>query len=208
MKRCILLSAGPAGEYDRVIPQVGSGDFVIACDSGYEAAIKYGLRVDMIVGDFDSYHGAIPQDIEVERSPAEKDDTDTMLGAKIALGRGCRDFLLLGALGGRLDHTIANLQLLSFLRDNGADGMIASNSAKCRALRGGTLTLEREPGYLSVFAWGGVCGGVTLEGVKYPLSDAHLDPGFALGVSNEFAAERARVTVREGTLLVCIVNEK
>lgn len=207
MKRCVLLAGGPFEDYDRAVPEIGGGDFLIACDRGFEAAQRLKLHVDLLVGDFDSYSGEIPADVPVERAAAEKDDTDTILGVRRGLALGYRDFLLLGALGGRLDHTLANLQTLSLLCEENARGQICSNRARIWAVRNGALDLEGAPGYVSVFAWGGPCDGVTLEGLRYPLRDARLEPGFPLGVSNAFADKRARIQVREGTLLVLHVSE-
>lgn len=208
MSRCILFSGGPLSDCDRVRLGLEPGDFVIACDAGYRAAAQFGIRPDLVVGDFDSLDGPVPEGIPVYKVPAEKDDTDTMLGLRIGLERGFREFLLAGGFGGRLDHTVANLQALGWLCRQGASGQILSNRNQAWTVRCGTLILPRLDGWhLSIFAWDGPCRGVTLEGLQYPLRDAELMPSLPIGVSNEFVGESARITVKDGTLLIVASEE-
>ena len=120
-KVCVVLGAMPitAQEAQDIagLPRC----FLICADAGLENARAYGLTPDLTLGDFDSLAGGEP-DIEGEKLtfPVEKDDTDTMLGIKEGLDRGYRRFLLYGSLGGRLDHTIANIASLRYLLDHGA----------------------------------------------------------------------------------------
>ena len=205
-KRCVVVAGGPLSLCDQVRV---SGDFVIACDAGYTACAQLGLRPDLVVGDFDSYGGPVDPSLPVSRMPAEKDDTDTLAGLKLGLARGYRDFVMVAAFGGRLDHTIANLQALVFLCENGARGTILSNDNQAWAVRNGSIEIERMDGWhLSVFAADGPCEGVTLEHVAYPLRDAVLTPSFPLGVSNEFCGEAARISVKRGTLLIVASKER
>lgn len=204
-KRCVVVAGGPFSLCDQVRP---SGDFFIACDAGYAVCEQLGLRPDLVVGDFDSYGGPIDPSLPVSRMPAEKDDTDTLAGLRLGLARGYRDFVIVGALGGRLDHTIANLQALVFLCENGARGTILSNDNQAWAVRNGAIEIARIDGWhLSVFAADGPCEGVTLENVAYPLRDAVLTPSFPLGVSNEFRGGTARISVKRGTLLIIASKE-
>ncbi len=102
MSRCILFSGGPLSDCDQVEVKVGPGDFVIACDAGCRTAAQFGVRPDLAVGDFDSLGEPVPEGILVQKVPAEKDDTDTMLGLRVGLEQGFREFLLVGGFGGRL----------------------------------------------------------------------------------------------------------
>ena len=205
--RCIILAGGPSrcgGVPLTVLP----GDYVIACDSGYLLAQERGLLPDLVVGDFDSYGGEIDPRIPVQEVSARKNDTDTLLGLRKGLKRGFRDFFILGGFGGRLDHTVANLQSLAFLCEQGARGQIHTDENHAWAVRNGDVTLKKLPGcHLSGFAWGGPAYGVTLSGVSYPLEEHTLTPGFPLGVSNEFAGDTACISVREGTLLIVASRE-
>ena len=111
--------------------------------------------------------------------------------------------LLLGCLGGRLDHTVANLQLLSWLSAQGAQGVLLGEGEAAAVVTEGTLSFPASmEGFVSVFCAGGTARGVTLEGLKYPLDHAELTSDFPLGVSNEFVGLPARISVEEGSLLV------
>lgn len=176
--------------------------FVIAADKGLLHLEKQGIAPDLIVGDFDSL-GRVPAGDNILRHPIEKDDTDTMLAIKTGLERGIRTFVLYGGVGGRLDHTYANLQALTFLADHGARGYLVGDGFVSAAVRNDSLEFGSDlTGTISVFCPGPTAGGVDLEGLHYPLEDAVLTSGFPLGVSNHFIGESAKVTVRRGTLLV------
>ena len=176
------------------------GDLVIAADGGY--AHIGGIKPDLVVGDFDSL-GYVPADEQVVRHPAEKDDTDTMLAAKIGIERGYRAFVLLGGVGGRLDHTLANIQTLAFLREHGARAALIGEGETITLLHNESLRFRAElSGIVSVFSYGAVAYGVYERGLAYALTDATLTDTNPLGVSNAFTGAPAEVSVREGRLLV------
>lgn len=198
MDRCLIFCA--AG-FDGLALPLGPRDLVIAADGGLRHTQALGITPDIILGDFDSL-GYVPEDSRV--FPVEKDDTDAMLAVREGLRRGCREFLLYGALDGkRLDHTLANFQTLQFLADRGANGYLIGENYLVTVVKNGTLRFPATAtGILSLFCLGPDARGVTLEGVKYPLTDGTLTPGFPLGVSNHFTGQAARITVRDGSLLV------
>ena len=176
------------------------GDFVIAADGGYAALQALGVTADLVVGDFDSL-GYVPQAEEVVQHPVMKDDTDMMLAVKLGLDRGYRNFVLTGSVGGRLDHTLANLQTLMYLAQQGARGMLYGEGTVITVLKDGSLTLTGE-GVLSVFCLSGEARGVTERGLYYGLTNGVLTAGFPLGASNHFTGEQAVISVKEGSLLV------
>ena len=198
MGKCLVFCA--AG-FDQLLQPVGSDDLIIAADGGLEHLKKIDLEPDEILGDFDSL-GYTPRDARV--FPVEKDDTDAMLAARRGLELGYREFIFYGSLDGpRLDHTVANFQTLQFLADRGAVGCLVGKDQIVTVLKNGSLSFNPEAdGILSVFCVGQAARGVTLEGLYYPLEDGTLTPGFPLGVSNHFTGRPARITVREGSLLV------
>ena len=159
---------------------------------------------DLLIGDFDSMDQ--PADFDrVRRVPVEKDDTDTMLAVKTALDQGCNTVYIYGGTGGkRLDHTLANLQSLLYLRRRGARGYVYDDDFLWTVIENETLTVERtvEWGLLSVFCLGEPASGIDEEGVQYPLSGASLTAEFPLGISNHILEPQARITVRDGALLV------
>lgn len=201
MKRCFIFAAGTFyGLRERPAP----GDLVIAADAGFQTCRKAGIVPDLLLGDFDSMEQ--PLDFpHLLRVPVEKDDTDTMLAVKTALEQGCDTVYIYGGTGGkRLDHTLANLQTLLFLRRRGARGYLYDNDFVWTAIENESLTVERtvEWGLFSAFCLGDRAEGIDETGFQYPLSDAVLTPGFPLGVSNHIMEARATITVRRGALLV------
>ncbi len=191
-----------AGDFSKEFFQPKPGDTIIAADGGWLRLNRLGIQPDLAVGDFDSL-GYVPQDVKVVRHSPVKDQTDLFLAAQEAIACGCDELMLFGGTGGRLAHTLANLQMLSCLEKQGIAAYLTDDALTATALQNGTLTFDPIcEGYLSAFAHGSAAYGVSLTGLKYPLSDAVLTPDFPLGVSNEFTGVPATVTVRQGTLLV------
>ena len=201
MKRCFIFSAGT---FYGLRERPAAGDLCIAADAGYRTCRQAGIVPDLLLGDFDSMDQ--PEDFaNVLRSPVEKDDTDTMLAVKTGLKEGCKEFYLYGGTGGkRLDHTLANLQTLLYLRRQGARGYLYDDDFVWTALENEELTVEKtvEWGLFSAFCLGDRAEGVDEEGLQYPLRDAVLTPEFPIGVSNHILESRARVAVRKGALIV------
>ena len=199
--RCVVISGGDFSP----VPGISPDDFVIACDRGYVYCERLGLRPDLIISDFDSYTGPVDSEIPLNRFVSEKDDTDTMLAVRYAVEHGFHELLLCCALGGRLDHLIANLQSLVFAQKHGLPAILLSEDTEIRTLADGALCVpRREDWSLSVFALDGPCRGVCITGAKYPLANAELLPSFPLGVSNTWAKEEAVISVEEGILLIVL----
>lgn len=205
MKKGICYIVG-AGECDRLLLYPQKEDMVIAVDGGY----KYleGQRIDLVVGDFDSLM-YVPTHPRIIQLPTKKDDTDMMAAMKEGLRTGYEIFHIYGGTGGRLSHTIANIQCLAYLAEHGANGLLFGKQEVVTLLQNGSMTFDASyEGYLSVFAYGGVAKGVTLEGLKYSLKDYTLTQKIPLGVSNEFMREAAKVTVTDGALLLVYPKQK
>ena len=197
---CFIVGAGPVAPSLRLSPR--PDDLLIAADGGWLTVERMGLVPHLVIGDFDSL-GRRPNHPNTIVLPTVKDDTD--MGAAIRLGRerGYTRFTLYGGTGGRLAHTLANLQLLDGLAREGCRGFLIGDGTVSTAVHNGVLDFPAQPsGYLSVFCSSGTAQGVTLQGLKYGLDRARLTGSFPLGVSNEFTGRPARVTVEEGTLLV------
>ena len=199
---CLIISGAPECYFPVSFTKA---DFVIACDAGYIHAQRADIVPDVIIGDFDSYLGELPGGVEIIRTKPEKDDTDTMMALKLAIRRGYRRIMLVGALGGRVDHMLANISLVAFAATKGADLQIVDGHHQIFAVRDGKRRVPRSSWRnLSVFAFDTECTGVTLRGVKYPLEGAVLTNTFALGVSNEFTEDIAEISVESGILIVVL----
>ena len=202
MKRCFIFAAG---SFYGLRERPGDpGDFVVAADAGYRTCLREGVTPDLLIGDFDSMEP--PADYaHVRRLPVEKDDTDTLAALREGLGRGCDTFYIYGGTGGkRLDHTLANLQSLLFLRRRGARGFLYGDDFLWTVIENEELRVEKtvEWGLLSVFCLGDRAEGVRESGVQYPLEDGALSPDFPLGVSNHILEPEARISVEKGALAV------
>lgn len=198
MGKCLIFCAGG---FTGLSEPVAEDDYIIAADGGYAHVQALGLTPHCLLGDFDSL-GYIPENAVVH--PVKKDDTDAMLAVRRGLELGYRQFVLYGALDGpRLDHTVANLQLLHFLAANHAVGYLVGNTAAATVLQGGTARFDAgATGYFSLFCLGAKATGITLEGGEYTLENGSLAPDFPLGVSNRFLGKPVRITVKEGAVLV------
>ena len=214
--KCVIISAG---SFSEVGIDLREGDFCIAADAGFGYAQRLGILPDLIVGDFDSAKDAPPEVLSgireiAERDPERivqlevmKDDTDTLKAVKIGLSRGYRKFYLYGALGGsRFDHSLANIQTLTFIKHHGGRGYIMDKDSMLFIAENETIKFHRgNTGYLSVFSLSDVSRGVSLRGLLYSMEDGTLSNDFPLGVSNEFIIdEEAEVSVKEGTLLISV----
>lgn len=200
MDTCFIFGAGSDWG---LVAQPAPGDYVIAADGGYVTCQKYGITPDLLLGDFDSLE-TVPDFEKIIRVPVEKDDTDTFLAAKHAMEKGCRTFHIYGGTGGRLDHTLANLQLLVWLSMREARGFLYDQNFVYTAVTNGSVTISQEKpwGLLSVFCMGRDARGVTETGVQYPVSDMTLTAEFPLGVSNHILEPQAVVSVADGSLVV------
>ena len=201
MKRCVIVAGGERAP----IGPLSEGDFLLACDSGLVYALDEGLRPDLILGDFDSYTGALPPGIPVLRYPVIKDDTDTMLAVRWATGEGFEEVRLCCALGGSLDHLLANVQTLHFAAEAGLEAAADDARTELRVLRPGSYRIPKREGWkLSILALTDRVEGLCIRGAKYNVEDTALTNAFPLGVGNDFA-EDVSLSFRTGmaALLLC-----
>lgn len=185
-------------------------DLCIAADSGYEAARALGERIDVIIGDFDSFDSvSIPSGIERITLPCEKDVTDTQAAVELALERGCEDIVIVGGIGTRLDHTLSNLGILRELRHRGAHAYITNGFNRVRYIENDSLLVAKSAyKYLSLLSAGKICRGVSIEGCKYPLKNYKLSEDKQFAVSNEIMGNVALVSVKKGGLFVIESRDK
>ena len=197
---CVIFAAG---EYYSDTPIVPSGAFIIAADGGLDHARALDMSPDVVVGDFDSYDGQLDPTLKIVRVPCEKDDTDTMLAIKIALEDGYRDFMLLGATGGRLDHLLSNVSSGAYIAEHGGRCVICDKYNVMHVIKDCRLELRGLKGQtLSVLSYTDESQGVTLSGMKYPLENGTLTNAFPIGQSNIVKEDVCSVEVKHGVLLV------
>jgi thiamine pyrophosphokinase len=177
-------------------------DLIIAADGGYSTLKKLNIKPDLVVGDFDSL-GEAPENENVIKHPIKKDDTDTLLAVKIGLEKGYKTFVVFGAIGGRLDHTIATIQTATFVAENGGIAYIYDGTHTVTAIKNSSIKFSKDAkGYVSNFALSGVAKGVTINGLLYELNDTDITPHFPVGVSNEFIGKESEIIVKDGILTI------
>lgn len=205
--RCVVIGAGEISDYAVILGKITDDDFIICADGGYKSAEKLGVIPDIIVGDFDS--SAFPENssCEIIKLKPEKDETDLFAAVEKGYNLGYRSFLLLGCLGGRFDHTLANITLLSYWKDKNADIIISDEINQIFILSPGVHSFSKMKGKISFFAFSEKVEGLTLKGVKYPLKGYTLLNNCGLCVSNEITEDRCTVEFNSGKLLTVICDD-
>ena len=186
----------------RIRGYLREGDFYICCDSGLKHREGLDIVPDLIVGDFDSYEN--PQlNIETITLPREKDDTDTVFAVKEALSRGFQYFLMVGVIGGRLDHTLGNVSLLLMLDAQGKTATALDDFSEMEIVSGQPVQIQDCYTYFSLLNISGTAQSITIKNAKYPLDDAEITCEYQYGISNEVLPGKiAVVTVNQGRLLL------
>lgn len=198
---CYIFGSGDYSGTKIDLKAIADG-YIIAADGGYLQLEKYGIVPDLLIGDFDSVD-RMPEHFNVVQYPVMKDDTDTMLAVKTAFDMGHSCFVIYGGTGGRLDHTIANIQTLSYISAKGGIGFLRGSGFTAAVVTESSLRFEgmKDIG-LSVFSLSEMSKGVSLSGVKYCMTNGMLSRDMPLGVSNRITEDTAKVIVSEGSLLI------
>lgn len=198
---CYVFGAGEYKENPSIKP--GPKDLVIAADGGYLYTERHGISVDLILGDFDSLPEPPKSNREMIVLPREKDDTDMLAALQEGWRRGYRSFYIYGGTGGRLDHTLANVQCLASLAIWGGCGFLYDQNVVITAIHNSSILFPaHSKGTISVFSHSEHAHGVYERGLKYPLDNATLKNSYPLGISNEFVGVPSSISVKAGTLII------
>lgn len=200
----ILLSYMECVTPDMAQELAESADYIIAADGGQNRAREFGLQPDCVIGDFDSTTLNEDFDCLYITYPAEKDLTDTEAALTHALEKGCRNVILLGGMGGRLDHTMGNIGLLDKYCNSFDHMEFIDGKNRMELLKDSGRTLKRDARYkyFGLVSLNAEASGIDIRGAKYELTGASLERASTLGVSNEFSEDTVEICVREGTLLI------
>lgn len=214
--RCIILSGGTIENIDWLAGKINHDDHIICVDSGARYAIALGITPDTIVGDLDSID---PADLDyliqsggtriIKYSP-DKDDTDTALALKEAMARKPDEIIIFGATGSRMDHTWANMQLLYMAAQSGMRAKIMDQHNIVELLLPGCpVTIRGTPGStFSLLPLSFEVQGINIIGARWPLTNASIQTGDTIGVSNRLAGDKAKILIGSGlALLIRVVTE-
>lgn len=208
MGRCVIVGGADIKRTERIRGLLRKDDYVIYCDSGLRHRDDLGAEPSLIVGDFDSHENPnLP--VETIVLPRAKDDTDTVYAVKEALKRGFTEFLLIGVIGARFDHTLGNVSILLKLDSLGKKATIIDDYSEMEVVSRKKAIIDEGVSYFSLLAVDGTARGITITGAKFPLSDAEITSEYQYGVSNEvLPGQTAAVTVKEGRLLLVKVYKE
>ena len=208
---CILIGAG-----DLTISEIPmqDGDLVIAVDGGYEYCKLLEITPDYILGDFDSISEkeaesvaeiAKQQEDKVIILPVEKDDTDMLAALKLGLAEGYQSFRIYGGMGGRVEHTLANMQCLLYLKEHNAVGYLMDGTGMILVAKEEEISFQESlEGYMSLFSMGDKAI-VSIDNMKYNLKEQEITNSFPMGISNEFIyGSKGKVTVHKGTVVMIV----
>lgn len=203
--RCVIIAGSPDADADFMANFLKADDYIICADGGYKYANQLNIVPNLIVGDFDSYNGVLP-DTEVVTLQVHKDDTDTAHCAKIAIDRGFKQVVILGALGGRSDHCFANYCVLQYLNENGVEGIIIDKDSSVEFRDVGIYDYKNLKGKtFSVFPF--ACNEAVvsyLGDCQYPANNLILKSSLAMGISNIFRSDFVQIKVSEGKVIIFI----
>lgn len=210
-KSCIIIGAAPETSLSFLDRALVARSFVFAADGGYLTAKREGISIDFWIGDMDSAGGRpMESDIPCTVLPCEKDFGDVHTAVNAALSKGIREIYLVGCSGGRVDHYLANLALLEHIANAGGEAVLLDAQNAVRFLHPGTYTVPRDArfSYLSLLALDETVCGVTLSGLKYPLCNATLFRAVPIGISNEWVADEATISIAKGRTLLIFSEDK
>lgn len=202
MKRCVIVGGADINNYEYIESRLSEDDFIVFCDSGLKHLEYLQVTPGLIVGDFDS-HKNPNLDVETIVLPCEKDDTDTVYAVKEAIKRGFDEFLLIGVIGGRLDHTLGNVSILLHLESLSKKGKIIDDYSEMEIVSKEPAFIDDSYAFFSLLNITGTAKGVTIRNAKYPLDNAEITCEYQYAVSNEVISGKiAEVFVQNGKALL------
>lgn len=210
MKNTLIVSGGNINlDFLNEVIQKENFGTIIASDKGLEALDRLEIKPDYIIGDFDSIDKIVlnkyldDKTIKIVKLNPKKDYTDTNMAIKLAIEILSTNIIIVGAIGSRMDHTVANIHVLKEAVDNNIECEILDDNNKIKLINKKTiLDLDRNYKYISLIPLTSKVEGITLKGFKYSLLEENLEIGKSLGVSNELIENKATIDLKSGILIL------
>jgi thiamine pyrophosphokinase len=208
LKASILVN-GYANPNEALLNEIKACDLIVCADGAATWAIDAGLQPHVLIGDMDSIPPELPgtlekAGVEIIYLPREKDDTDAQAAIDLAIARGADKFLITGALGGRLDHTLGNIMLLVRLARAGKEARIAETGQMVMAACSDIHLCGVPGGLISIIPFGDGLFIEKTEGLAYPISHKKIPCDITLGISNVFTSSQARIEITSGTAIIIV----
>lgn len=206
LHRIIIFANGELPDFDKARALLQEDDYIICADGGTRHALALGLKPDLIIGDMDSAERELLQrfehDVPMELFPHDKNETDLELALNHAIERKPKQIIIVAALGGRLDQTLANITLLTDLRLSTFDVRIDDGVEEIFVCRDQARVFGKSGDLVSLIPWGSAVSEVQTTNLKWPLQNETLYLGKTRGISNETISTSASVSIGSGLLLV------
>jgi len=207
LQRIIIFANGNLPDPNKIRELLGTDDFIICADGGTHHALALDLRPNLVVGDMDSIQKEHWQKLEkagvaIELFPRDKNETDLELAINRAVEYAPKEIMIVAALGGRLDQTLANITLLTAPQHAALNIRLDDGVEEIFFCRAQAQVHGRSGDLVSLIPWGGPVHGVLTQGLKWPLTSETLYPDKTRGVSNEILGDKAGIKISSGLLLV------
>ena len=215
-KKIVIVSGGELNEEFTLSVLREEAGCVIGVDRGMEFLYHHQIMPSYIVGDFDSVDQTIAAyyrdetDVPIREFNPVKDASDTEIAIRLAMTLGCKEMIILGATGGRIDHLWANIQSLAIPFQAGVEAQILDPQNRIRLIDGDTVIKKDEAygPFFSVFPRGAEVYHFNIEGAKYPLTDHTLSPYDSLCVSNQWLEDEVKISFMNGIVILMETKDK
>ncbi len=210
--RAVVFANGIIPKIQSIPPLISDGDFIVSADGGLRYIRALNLTPELIIGDLDSVSEEglkfiEEKNIQILKFPVDKDQTDLELALQELVGRGFNNIVVMGALGGRIDQTLANTGLILLFADQGITVEFDDGQDHVFLIQNRHLIIGNEGDIVSLIPLCAPVTGITTDGLKYPLSNENLFPEKTRGISNEMIGNAAEIRISTGKLL-CIHTRK
>lgn len=207
MQRIIIFANGELPDSNKARAILQPDDYIICADGGARHVLALDVKPNLIIGDMDSVEKADLQKlrddgVSIEPFPRDKDETDLELAIRHAVKLRPKRIIIVAALGGRLDQTIANIALLTDMRLVGFDVRLDDGVEQIFLCRDQVEVHGRSGDLVSLIPWGTSVHHIQTQGLKWALNDEALHPEKTRGVSNEMNGDTALVSIGSGLLLI------
>lgn len=210
MVKTLIVSGGSVNlNFLKTVIEENKFNNIIGSDKGLEALDKCNIKPNYIIGDFDSINSDILnkylniKEIKIIRLKPEKDFTDTHMALKLAIDLKSTQITIVGGIGTRIDHTMANISILKEALDNNVSCKLLNENNDISLINKSiSIIKDSKYPYISLIPLTTLVDGITLKGFKYNLNNAKMKIGQSIGVSNEQIKEKATIDIKEGILII------
>lgn len=209
--KTIIIGNGDIKDYD-IVREYFEDAYIIACDGGIRHCRAMMIMPNVMVGDFDSANSA-DEDffdslgvLKIEY-PAKKDKTDMEIAIDMALEKGADEIYIVGGLGSRFDHSLANVHILLAPMRLGVRACLLDEHNIITLVEGSIDIVGEKGQTVSLIPLTTMVKGINTENLEYKLKDADMEIGTSLGVSNVMASDIATVSVKEGILILIMSRD-